>query len=99
MTHRTCIPDTTEKTMSATPAEFQRSMVVLDPSCPPTLAHRFICGTGTITVTYAALPTVTLGTLLALPRARVTVQFDDVPQPARVDFMARFDIAFQRGGG
>jgi hypothetical protein len=93
------VPDVIEKTMSASPAEFHRSIAVLDASLTPALTHTFAFNNGTITVTYKALPGVTLGTLLALPRARVTVRFAGVPPAARAEFMCRFDLAFQRGGG
>jgi hypothetical protein len=99
MTAGQIVPDVVEKTMSASPSEFYRSMAVLDTSLTPALAHTLQCSSGTITVTYTALPAVTLGTLLTLPRARVTVSFDGVPPTARADFMCRFDLAFQRGGG
>ncbi|MBX9926551.1 MAG: hypothetical protein K2Y05_09345 [Hyphomicrobiaceae bacterium] len=43
---------------------------------------------------------VTLGGLLALPRASVTITFTADTTPAsRAAFMKRFDLAFQRGGG
>lgn len=99
MTAGPFVPDHVEKTMSASPSEFHRSMAVLDASLTPALAHTLPCSSGTVTVTYTALPGMTLGSLLALPRARVTVRFDGVPPAAREDFMCRFDLAFQRGGG
>ena len=99
MTSGPFVPDLVEKTMSATPSEFHRSMAVLDASLTPALAHSLECNSGTITVTYDVLPSVTLGTLLALPRARVTVRFVGVPSADRAQFMSRFDLAFQRGGG
>jgi hypothetical protein len=99
MTSGPFIPDLVEKTMSASPAEFHRSMAVLDASLTPALSQTLECKSGTITVTYDALPSVTLGTLLALPRARVTVRFAGVPPASRAKFMCRFDLAFQRGGG
>jgi hypothetical protein len=99
MTSGPFVPDLVEKTMSATPSEFHRCMAVLDAALTPALSHTLECDSGTITVTYVALPGVTLGTLLALPRARVTVRFVGVPPSARAEFMCRFDLAFQRGGG
>lgn len=99
MTSGTLVPDMVEKTMSATPSEFHRSMAVLDASLIPALSHSLESNGGRIIVTYEALPSVTLGTLLALPRARVTVRFVGVPSADRAQFMSRFDLAFRRGGG
>lgn len=93
------VPDIVVKTMSASPSDFHRSMTVLDASELPALVHTLACTDGTVTITYDALPSVTLGTLLALPRARVTILFAGVPQADRAEFLARFDLAFQRGGG
>jgi hypothetical protein len=99
MTSGALVPDVVEKTMSATPSEFNRSMAVLDASLIPALSHTLESNSGRIVVTYEALPSVKLGTLLALPRARVTVRFLGVPSTHRAQFMSRFDLAFQRGGG
>jgi hypothetical protein len=99
MTNGPLVPDLVEKTMSATPADFHRSMAVLDASLTPLLSHALQWSGGTIIVTYDALPGITFGNLLALPRARVTVRFVDVAPADRKEFMSRFDLAFQRGGG
>ena len=88
-----------EKTMSASPDEFHRSIAVLGESRAPALSHRLACGSGFVTITYSALPSVRLGTLLELPRAKVTLAFDATTDQDRAAFMPRFDLAFQRGGG
>lgn len=88
-----------EKTMSASAADFHRGMAVLDPACAPGLHHVLGCGGGTVAITYHHLESVTLGSLLALPRARVTLAFAGVSAAERAAFLARFDLAFQRGGG
>lgn len=54
---------------------------------------------GTVTVDCEMLPPVTLGGLLALPQARVTLAFDAGSPDERAAFEKRFDLAFRRGGG
>lgn len=54
---------------------------------------------GSVLITYAPLPPVTLGGLLALPRATVTLSFDAVTPAERTAFLERFMRTFQRGGG
>ncbi len=88
-----------EKIMSASPDEFHRSIAVLDASRSPALSHRLACGAGFVTITYAALPSVRLGTLLELPRAKITLTFEKATEQERAQFMPRFDLAFRRGGG
>ncbi len=50
-------------------------------------------------ISYEPLEGVRLGGLLALPRAKVTVSLDEGPEATQREFLRRFDIAFQRGGG
>jgi len=52
-----------------------------------------------IRIVYEPLETATLGGLLALPRARVTLHLGELNEAQRHAFLARFDRAFQRGGG
>lgn len=53
-----------------------------------------------VLIAYTPLPPVTLGGLLALPRAEVVLTFDAaVPPDARTAFLDRFLRTFQRGGG
>lgn len=54
---------------------------------------------GTAEITYVALPGATLGGLLKLPRAQVSIAFDGCSSEERAAFMRRFDTSFQRGGG
>ncbi len=54
---------------------------------------------GKATVAYEAMPGAVLGGLLELPRARVTINFDAGERADREEFLRRFDISFQRGGG
>ncbi|MEL7050118.1 MAG: hypothetical protein AAFO75_14380 [Pseudomonadota bacterium] len=59
----------------------------------------FEIGGGTAIVGYQELASATFGGLLQLPRAEVTISFDDVADSLQKEFLAAFDIAFQRGGG
>ena len=57
-------------------------------------------GGGNAQIACVPVAGVTLGGLLALPRANVTIAFTADTTPAsRAAFMKRFDLAFQRGGG
>jgi hypothetical protein len=88
------------KVMSASLNEFHRSMAVLAPDRTASLRHTLPCPGGSVTIEYEALPSVTLGTLLALPRAKVILEFEPGVAPGtQRDFLHRFDLAFQRGGG
>lgn len=91
-----------EKIMALDLAEFQRSLRTLAPDLPaPPDASRVALADGrnTVAITFEALPAATLGGLLALPRARVTLAFGGHTPEQRTAFLARFDQAFQRGGG
>lgn len=88
-----------EKTMSASTADFHRAMKVIKADAPPALHHVIPLASGTVTITYQALPDVTLGTHLSLPQARVSLSFSNATDEARKAFLHRFDLAFQRGGG
>jgi hypothetical protein len=54
---------------------------------------------GHVTIAFEPRPSARLGGLLDLPRASVTLAFETDGEASRRDFMRRFDIAFQRGGG
>ena len=56
-------------------------------------------GNASVEIHFADAPPKTLGGLLALPQAVVTLVFSDSNNAARDAFVRRFDIAFQRGGG
>ncbi len=60
----------------------------------------FDLASGIVEITFAPLPGVTLGGLLALPRAKIELKFSDTVSPAdRTAFVRLFDTSFQRGGG
>ena len=91
---------TIEKVMSASREEFVRSLaVLLGMTASPELPARVAVGGGKAIIGYEALPPATLGGLLALPRARVTLSFEGVSRADAAAFLRRFDLAFQRGGG
>lgn len=90
-----------EKVMSLTLAEFQGSIA-------PLLGRRLevdktsadiAVGAGRVVIGYEARASVRFGGLLELPRALVSLTFDDVAADEQVRFVKRFDLAFQRGGG
>ena len=97
----TAAGDVVVKLMSATRAEFERSLAHLTPSCPldrdgtTTVPHAG-CD---LTLRFEQLPRRRLGGLIAMPQARVTIDLSLLPEVERVAFLARFDLAFQRGGG
>lgn len=90
------------KTMSITRADFARSLARLDGDavldaggCAQVRAAGVHAR-----IQFDALPPRKLGGLLAMPQARVTIALpDEASSAARVGFLARFDVAFQRGGG
>jgi hypothetical protein len=59
------------------------------------LAH---LGTGRLHLAWQALPERRIA-LIRLPRLSVAFRFDDVPEQERFNFMKRFDLYMQRGGG
>ena len=90
-----------ERLMTLSEAEFIRSIAAL---LPPGSAVENGCavatlGTGRVTITYEPLTSLRLGQSLVLPRARVVLAFGQTTAAEREAFLARFDLAFQRGGG
>ena len=88
--------------MALSEPEFRKSLAALAPAHPADAAwplHIALAGGGRIAIGFFPAPPVTLGGLLALPRAIVTIAFEGASPEAQADFLRRFDIAFQRGGG
>lgn len=94
-------PFADERVMSISRSEFETSIAMLG-------AHRdgennskfFDLPSGSVEIAFTALPSVTLGGLLALPRAKLTLKFSETVTPAgRAKFVLLFDTSFQRGGG
>jgi hypothetical protein len=89
-----------EKVMSLTAQEFADTLVYVGTSKKqPDSSYEFAVETGSVRVSYAPLPSVTLGGLLTLPQARVTLNFAGVSDSAREKFLKHFDLMFKRGGG
>ena len=91
-----------EKIMSMTLADFHRSLKVLDPDLvlgPEVRSVRLDMEGASAQVLFEDMDSKTYGTLLEIPRARVTLDFDDSSPEARQAFIERFDFAFRRGGG
>ena len=90
-----------EKTMSLSAVEFESSLAVFLGRTirPGTTRADVDLDVGRVAITYQPVSGVTLGGLLALPRAIVRLTFEGVSEAERADFVRRFDIAFQRGGG
>lgn len=88
-----------EKVMALSPGEFATTIAALAPAGPTAKSVQVPLGSGSVAIRYEALPGVRLGGLLELPRASVTLTFDNVSEAEREAFVRRFDVAFQRGGG
>lgn len=61
-------------------------------------ALRVPIGTGQLRLGWRVLPPRVIA-LFRLPRLAVTFAFEDVPLPERREFLRRFDMHLQRGGG
>ncbi|MGL4398127.1 MAG: hypothetical protein ACRCS9_16440 [Hyphomicrobium sp.] len=87
--------------MSISIAEFATSIALMGPHTRDTDGWvTFDLPTGRVVIRFIERPGVRLGGLLALPRAEVSLRFDDKVSAAdRAQFVQRFDMAFQRGGG
>lgn len=95
-------PERVEKIMALGIADFHRGLKALAPELSPGGADAAVSialDGAQVRIEYEALESARLGGLLALPRARVTLTFAGQDEPARARFLARFDRAFQRGGG
>jgi hypothetical protein len=90
------------KEMALTPPEFERSLAVALQGMDYRLeSDRADAGTEArgLTITFRALSPRRMSALLSLPRAEVTIAFRGYAPGEEADFLARFDRAFQRGGG
>lgn len=91
---------TTTKLMSLSVSEFADSMAKIGAhQINADGSRRFDLSPGHVDVNYAPQPSVRLGGLLELPRAVVTINFAGVSDSERAEFLRKFEIAFQRGGG
>ncbi|MGD9783869.1 MAG: hypothetical protein AB7E80_14990 [Hyphomicrobiaceae bacterium] len=93
------------KTMSLSRTEFEKSIAVLGAAASPARAgdrvELAIGGesAGRATIDFAPLAPRRLGGLLLLPQARVTIEIEDAGEADVAEFLQRFELAFQRGGG
>jgi hypothetical protein len=95
-------PERVEKLMALTLGDFHRSLKVLAPDISLREEQTEVsipAGGKSVHIRFAAQEGATLGGLLALPRARVTLIFNGMGESEREAFLVRFDRAFQRGGG
>ena len=94
-----------EKLMSITRAEFEMGLARLyDTPARMVAQGRYeVLGPASefpaLMVQFDELPKAVLGGLMALPRARVTLDLGPLSEPQRSDFLNLFDKTFQRGGG
>lgn len=94
--------NTVIKIMSATPAEFLRSLSHFAPerqfqdNAP---SHKFALKQGEVIIATKVLPKRAVTGLLGLPQLEVTLTFKDAILGEEDQFMRRFDLAFRRGGG
>jgi hypothetical protein len=94
-------PFADQRVMSISPSEFAISIDMLGPHRDGANGSKiFALASGTVEITFEPLPGVTLGGLLALPRAKIELRFSDSVSPTdRTTFIRLFDTSFQRGGG
>ena len=90
-----------EKLMSLTFTEFEANWPAFDasPAPVPGMPVCLAVGRGQVAIAYEPQANVRLGGLLDLPRALVSFTFDRVEPEECAALLARFDRAFQRGGG
>lgn len=91
------------KLMSATPAEFYRSLSALAPDLPIADGQsrfQLPAGPGLAIINFEVLPPRQVTGLLSLPQMEVSISFDGAVSPEDESaFMHEFDLAFRRGGG
>jgi hypothetical protein len=95
-------PERVEKLMALTLADFHRSLRALAPDLALGEDQAEVsipADDKSVQIRFMAQEGATLGGLLALPRACVTLTFDGMDESERTAFLIRFDRAFQRGGG
>lgn len=93
-----------EKVMTLSQSEFAKSVAAFAGEAAGQAAARgevvrVSLGEGEVTISFAKIEGFSFGGLVEMPRARVVIQFKDVSESDATEFMRRFDIAFQRGGG
>jgi hypothetical protein len=94
-------PERISKIMSASETEVLSSLAALvgRPVTTGDLPLTIHLGSGYAQIAVQAITGVRLGKLLELPRCKVSVAFVGTQPQDRAEFLRRFEIAFQRGGG
>lgn len=90
------------KIMSATPAEFFRSLAHLVPNETfDQNSTRFAVQreNGEAIISFKILPDRQVTGLLSLPQMEVSLDFNGLSEDAKATFVHDFDLAFRRGGG
>lgn len=91
-----------EKIMSLDLADFHRGLKALTPEIALLDGQTDVevsDGDFAVRISYEPMARETLGGLLKMPRAKVRLASDQASEGQWGDFLARFDKAFQRGGG
>lgn len=91
-----------KKIMSATPAEFFRSLTHLEPDeafDQNSTRFRIPQEMGDAFISYTILPKRQVTGLLSLPQMEVLLEFSGMSEEAQAKFIDDFDLAFRRGGG
>ena len=90
-----------EKLMSISRTEFAASLAALDATATlDASGQALIKHAGkAVHIAFEKLPDRRLGGLLAMPQARVRIALGGATADEAADFLRRFAIAFQRGGG
>lgn len=94
-----------EKLMSISRTEFESGLERLTGTAPrPNDRDDYLlpdmgADQQTVRCTFEPLPEAVLGTLLKLPRARITLHLASLSNDDRAIFLTLFDRTFQRGGG
>ena len=90
------------KIMSATPAEFFRSLSHLVPDekfDQSATRFAFTRETGEAVISFRILPIRQVTGLLSLPQMEVTLEVSQLSEEEQSTFVHDFDLAFRRGGG
>ena len=91
-----------EKIMSMTLADFHRNLKVLAPERTLESQEKTVrldLEGASAEIRFQAIESKVYGGRLEIPRARVTLDFDESSPEARQAFLDKFDFAFRRGGG
>lgn len=93
--------DHIEKLMALTLPEFQATLGPLIGRTvqPHETAVTHAIGQANVVIAYSPRPAITLGRLLQMPSALITLTFSNASEADRRAFLGKFDLQFRRGGG